>query len=41
MDSADVWSNPQLFWLDEERQPRFVAGCPPDYFSSTGQLLHT
>lgn len=38
MDSADVWSNPQLFWLDEERQPRFVAGCPPDYFSPTGQL---
>ena len=38
MDSADVWANPQLFWLDEERRPYFVAGCPPDYFSPTGQL---
>jgi 4-alpha-glucanotransferase len=37
-DSADVWANPELFLLDEQRRPRAVAGVPPDYFSSTGQL---
>ncbi|MGB9359902.1 MAG: 4-alpha-glucanotransferase [Acidimicrobiia bacterium] len=37
-DSADVWSNPELFCLDEERRPTVVAGVPPDYFSETGQL---
>lgn len=37
-DSADVWANPQLFMLDAQRKPKFVAGVPPDYFSETGQL---
>jgi 4-alpha-glucanotransferase len=37
-DSADVWANPGLFKLDEEKKPVFVSGVPPDYFSSTGQL---
>ena len=37
-DSADVWSRPELFQLDEQRRPTFVAGVPPDYFSATGQL---
>lgn len=37
-DSADVWTNQQLFKLDEHKQPYVVAGVPPDYFSSTGQL---
>jgi 4-alpha-glucanotransferase len=37
-DSSDVWANPELFLLDEQRRPRFVAGVPPDYFSSQGQL---
>jgi 4-alpha-glucanotransferase len=37
-DSADVWANPELFNLDEHRQPTVVAGVPPDYFSATGQL---
>ena len=37
-DSSDVWTNPELFQLDEERRPRFVAGVPPDYFSAQGQL---
>ena len=36
-ESADVWSNPGLFLLDERRRPRVVAGVPPDYFSKTGQ----
>jgi len=38
IDSADVWANPDLFQLDEERKPTVVAGVPPDYFSATGQL---
>lgn len=38
MDSADTWSNPEIFWLDRSRRPVCVAGCPPDYFSETGQL---
>jgi 4-alpha-glucanotransferase len=37
-DSSDVWVNPELFLLDEQRRPRFVAGVPPDYFSAHGQL---
>jgi 4-alpha-glucanotransferase len=37
-DSSDVWANPELFLLDEQQRPRFVAGVPPDYFSSQGQL---
>jgi 4-alpha-glucanotransferase len=37
-DSSDVWANPELFLLDENRRPRFVGGVPPDYFSSQGQL---
>lgn len=37
-DSSDVWAHPELFLLDEHRQPRFVAGVPPDYFSALGQL---
>jgi 4-alpha-glucanotransferase len=37
-DSSDVWANPELFLLDERRRPTFVAGVPPDYFSSQGQL---
>jgi len=37
-DSSDVWANPELFVLDDHRRARFVAGVPPDYFSSQGQL---
>lgn len=37
-DSADVWANPGIFSLDDRKKPVFVAGVPPDYFSSTGQL---
>lgn len=38
LDSADVWSHPELFLLDGEGYPTVVAGVPPDYFSATGQL---
>lgn len=37
LDSADVWTNPQYFNLDERGQPTVIAGVPPDYFSATGQ----
>lgn len=37
-DSSEVWTNPGLFKLDEEKNPAFVSGVPPDYFSKTGQL---
>ena len=36
-DSADVWTNSDIFELDEERKPTRVSGVPPDYFSATGQ----
>jgi len=37
-DSADVWSSPEQFCLDEDLKPTEVAGCPPDAFSAEGQL---
>jgi 4-alpha-glucanotransferase len=36
-DSADCWDHPELFWLQPDGNPAFVAGVPPDYFSVTGQ----
>ena len=38
LDSVDVWSNTELFLLDEQLDPVAVAGCPPDAFSEDGQL---
>lgn len=38
LDSSDVWTHPELFLLDDEKQPKAVAGVPPDAFSDTGQL---
>ena len=38
MDSADAWTSPDQFFLDDAYQPTVVAGVPPDYFSTTGQL---
>jgi 4-alpha-glucanotransferase len=38
LDSADVWSQPGMFYLDDRGQPTAVAGVPPDYFSKDGQL---
>ena len=37
-DSADAWMHQRLFKLDDDGQPKSVAGVPPDYFSATGQL---
>lgn len=38
MDSADTWSGTPLFQLEPDLTPKAVSGCPPDAFSSTGQL---
>ena len=38
-DSADVWSNTELFEINQDSlAPTKVAGVPPDYFSADGQL---
>lgn len=37
-DSADVWSEPEFFLLDEQNVPIDVAGVPPDAFTDEGQL---
>ena len=37
-DSADVWSHPELFFMDKNGNLIVVAGVPPDNFSATGQL---
>jgi 4-alpha-glucanotransferase len=37
-DSADVWSHPELFFMDKAGYPTVVAGVPPDGFSASGQL---
>ena len=38
LDSADVWSEPGFFQLDENNLPLEVAGVPPDAFTEAGQL---
>ena len=38
-DSVDVWAHSDIFCLDKETgEAKLMAGVPPDYFSSTGQL---
>lgn len=38
LDSADVWASPEAFQMNEDLEPEFVAGTPPDAFSEDGQL---
>lgn len=38
LDSADTWRDRAVFRLDPSGQPVAVAGVPPDYYSSLGQL---
>ena len=38
LDSVEVWKEPTLFQLDENLNPKAVAGCPPDGFTADGQL---
>lgn len=37
LDSLDVWCNQEVYLLDEEGNPTYVAGVAPDYFSEEGQ----
>ncbi len=37
IDSADVWTNPEYYLLDETLTPTWIAGVPPDAFSEDGQ----
>lgn len=36
-DSADVWTHPELFRLNDHLECEVVSGVPPDFFSKTGQ----
>jgi 4-alpha-glucanotransferase len=36
-DSADVWTNPAIFKLDQNLEMISVSGVPPDYFNADGQ----
>ena len=36
-DSVEVWRHPSFFKIDSEGNLKFISGCPPDYFSRTGQ----
>ena len=38
LDSADVWTSPEMFQLDASYYPEEVSGVPPDYFNADGQL---
>lgn len=38
LDSADLWCSPEYWKLDDDYEPKVIAGVPPDYFSATGQL---
>ncbi|MFD7923257.1 4-alpha-glucanotransferase [Streptomyces sp. NPDC059740] len=38
VDSAEVWTRPELFQLDPDGSPTAVAGFPPDEFSGEGQV---
>lgn len=37
-DSCDVWANREIFSVDKNGMMTGVAGVPPDYFNSNGQL---
>ncbi|MGA9574910.1 MAG: 4-alpha-glucanotransferase [Lysobacterales bacterium] len=38
LDSSDAWARPEILLIDKNGRPSQVAGVPPDYFSSHGQL---
>ena len=38
LDSTDVWIDPDIFQLGKDGYPLEISGCPPDSFSSEGQL---
>ena len=38
LDSVEVWAEPGMFQLDDNLNPKVIAGVPPDGFSADGQL---
>jgi 4-alpha-glucanotransferase len=36
-DSVEMWTQPELFLVDEKKNPALVAGVPPDFYSADGQ----
>lgn len=38
MDSADAWANTDILLMKENKDPKLVAGVPPDAYSEDGQL---
>src|SRR5690606_28032318 len=40
-ESADCWSHPQFFKLNNRKLPTKISGVPPDLFSADGQLWGT
>src|SRR5699024_9474660 len=36
-DSVEMWTQPELFLVDERKNPTVVSGVPPDDFSDDGQ----
>ncbi|MBR2677151.1 MAG: 4-alpha-glucanotransferase [Solobacterium sp.] len=38
IDSADLWSHPEVFRTGKDGKPKEVAGTPPDAFSPKGQI---
>ncbi|MDH3747316.1 MAG: 4-alpha-glucanotransferase [Gammaproteobacteria bacterium] len=38
LDSADAWANREILRIDRDGHPDHVAGVPPDFFSTDGQL---
>lgn len=37
-DSVEVWTMPELFKVDQDKKPLYIAGVPADGFSEDGQL---
>ncbi len=41
LESVDCWTHPELFQLDQDRQPTAVSGVPGDGFDKNGQLWNS
>ncbi|MEG0762267.1 MAG: 4-alpha-glucanotransferase [Oscillospiraceae bacterium] len=37
-DSSELWAHSEMFCVNEKGEMTYVAGCPPDGFSASGQL---
>ena len=39
--AVEVWLHPELFKLDQQGNPLYLSGVPPDFFSNVGQFWGT